>query len=354
MEIEKNKRRLLIVCFTSLVIISFLLIHIYQDSGTRISAFSQAQITLNDQLNKLNSQIENDSLLLDSSKIYINKVVAIINGVDTIKYPADAKELLSKINSSQKPGSSVKTKLQKDTVIKSKSNIDTIPKTTLNDIAILLNSKIKNLFISQNINISDDEYDIEISNQYENKIALAYHGFEYKGLFRFNIYTLVSGDNMFTSDQFTESEFSRKKTDLISTLSNLQLQFQQQSNYAQGNNLILCNKRAELLKNISEIENQGTNRFLLLFALPIFGLILLSLMIIPTFYSTDKVISMIFERGLLLQIITVFLLIGTVLILGIGGILQKDVLGTLLGGISVYVLQNRGKNDEPEPPTPIG
>lgn len=95
----------------------------------------------------------------------------------------------------------------------------------------------------------------------------------------------------------------------------------------------------EIKKSINILSEKGISRLLILYAVPIFGLLLLILMIIPSFYESQDIKKSIFDSGLLLQLVTVFLLTAIILLLGIGNKLESEVLGTLLGGISVYVLQ---------------
>jgi hypothetical protein len=78
--------------------------------------------------------------------------------------------------------------------------------------------------------------------------------------------------------------------------------------------------------------------------LPLFCLTVLLLYFIPFFANrflkgtTDFSILDIFKSGLLSEIITVLLLTMTILILGLANVMQGEILGTLLGGISAYVL----------------
>jgi len=92
-------------------------------------------------------------------------------------------------------------------------------------------------------------------------------------------------------------------------------------------------------ESIAKLSEKGLSRLLILYAVPIFGLLLVIIMIIPTFYESVDIKKTIFDSGLLLQLITVFLLTAIILLLGIGNKIDSQVLGTLLGGISVYVLQ---------------
>ena len=81
------------------------------------------------------------------------------------------------------------------------------------------------------------------------------------------------------------------------------------------------------------------------FVLPGLALLLILLVLAPRIYSGNE-IPKIFFNGLMLEILTVLLLTSTILILGIGGRIESNVLGTLLGGISGYVL-GRNRNNIP-------
>ncbi len=98
-----------------------------------------------------------------------------------------------------------------------------------------------------------------------------------------------------------------------------------------------------LEEELNKLSESGISRLLILFAVPLFGVFLIILMIIPKFYDNKETRKMIFEKGILLQLVTVFLLTSIILLLGIGNKLSSEVLGTLLGGISVYVLQQSSK-----------
>jgi hypothetical protein len=119
--------------------------------------------------------------------------------------------------------------------------------------------------------------------------------------------------------------------------------------------------RESLNEEIKKMKQRYIDKMLITYALPIFGVIVIFLMLIPAVYKlikidtgtgdeaqTNNLMSMIFEKGILLQIFTVFILTVSILILGIGGKISSEVLGTLLGGISVYVLQNTFKNNGQE------
>jgi hypothetical protein len=78
-------------------------------------------------------------------------------------------------------------------------------------------------------------------------------------------------------------------------------------------------------------------RPLVSYALPAFGLVTLLLVGLPAVYKLN-VQTDIFSQGLILEIITVFLLVAAILILGLADKIPTQALGTLLGGISGFVL----------------
>lgn len=80
------------------------------------------------------------------------------------------------------------------------------------------------------------------------------------------------------------------------------------------------------------------DKALLTYALPSFAVLLIILLIAPRLYTNVEVQKSILGSGLLLELITVFLLTATTLLLGLSGKIDGDILGTLLGGISGYVL----------------
>lgn len=112
----------------------------------------------------------------------------------------------------------------------------------------------------------------------------------------------------------------------------------------------------------TEISN-----ILIQYALPAFGGLIVFLLLVPRVYSKEVQAS-IFGQGLLLEVLTVFLLTAAILILGLADKIPEDALGTLLGGISGYVLgrtlgmrrsgepgQTRKDGDVPAPaPAPAG
>lgn len=84
----------------------------------------------------------------------------------------------------------------------------------------------------------------------------------------------------------------------------------------------------------------------LIWTLPIYGFLMAAMLAIPRLYKgNDKLQINIFDSGLILELITVYLLTATILILGIASKIQSEVLGTLIGGISGYVLGRSGKQE---------
>jgi hypothetical protein len=70
---------------------------------------------------------------------------------------------------------------------------------------------------------------------------------------------------------------------------------------------------------------------------------MLGLLLIPAVYKGTPAVDHIFQSGLLLELMTVFLLTSAILLLGASNKINAEVLGTLIGGISGYVL-GKGKS----------
>ena len=102
------------------------------------------------------------------------------------------------------------------------------------------------------------------------------------------------------------------------------------------------------------------NQLAIQLGLPLFcGTVLLMLTIPMVLQSISKSeasaeqAQAIFASGILVEIITVLLLTMSILILGLSGKIEGPVLGTLLGGISGYVLNRfRGRNSESDQNSP--
>lgn len=93
--------------------------------------------------------------------------------------------------------------------------------------------------------------------------------------------------------------------------------------------------------SLKDLNKSSKDRLLMVVVLPIFALIIILLFVIPYLYKdNDNIIGKLFEEKVILQVFTVFILVITILLLGIGDKINGETLGTLLGGISVYVLQN--------------
>lgn len=74
------------------------------------------------------------------------------------------------------------------------------------------------------------------------------------------------------------------------------------------------------------------------FAIPAIGAALVVLLLAPLLYRTDELRRSIITSGVLVELMTVFLLTAAVIILGVDGRIPAEVIGTLLGGVSGYVL----------------
>lgn len=147
--------------------------------------------------------------------------------------------------------------------------------------------------------------------------------------------------------RYNESEFTSKKEKLAGfvKITTKRLESQNIIDEAYAKEKIAY--KTLLMEEFATLKKQSIDRMLIVIALPTFGIIILLLMCVPRLYNQQEhALKAIFEKGLLIQLITVFLLTVTILILGIGGKLSPEVLGTLLGGISVYVLQKTINGDK--------
>jgi hypothetical protein len=72
--------------------------------------------------------------------------------------------------------------------------------------------------------------------------------------------------------------------------------------------------------------------------IPVVAGALVLMLLAPLLYRNDDLRRAIISSGLLLEMTTVFLLVAAVVILGIDGRIEAGVIGTVLGGLSGYVL----------------
>jgi hypothetical protein len=116
--------------------------------------------------------------------------------------------------------------------------------------------------------------------------------------------------------------------------------------------------KIQILKNeLKTMNSLSRDKTIITIALPIFAFLIIILFVIPYIYRSVEVknddgtqsiniLYEIFSKGLLLKIFTVFLLTIAIILLALGDKIQGETIGTLLGGISVYILQNSfGKPD---------
>jgi hypothetical protein len=97
-------------------------------------------------------------------------------------------------------------------------------------------------------------------------------------------------------------------------------------------------KWANQLHNSVDISSN-----LLTYTIPLLGLVVILLMGIPILYSKATQANII-ASGFILEVFTVFLLISATLVLGVAQRIPSEALGTLLGGISGFVLGRSSVN----------
>lgn len=220
-------------------------------------------------------------------------------------------------------------------------------------------SSIYNDFYTIN-NFDDEEFGVSYSNEQYNKLAFAYFqifripktNYRYQFVYKLDVNNSISQFKTYSKENFSTSlnawisklqQILSEVSDKVSGLRNIN-----QTNFA----------KIQQLKNEMEGMNRlGRDKTIITIALPIFAALIILLFVVPYIYrsvqivdsdgSTSTVMNEIFSKGLLLKIFTVFLLTIAIILLALGDKIQGETIGTLLGGISVYILQNSfGKSDD--------
>ncbi|HET7537974.1 MAG TPA: hypothetical protein VFJ90_16050 [Candidatus Didemnitutus sp.] len=98
--------------------------------------------------------------------------------------------------------------------------------------------------------------------------------------------------------------------------------------------------------------------------MPVFAGVVVVLLLIPILYRNPEAQDSILRSGMVVELITIYLLVSSILILGFANKLEKETLSTLLGGISGYVLGRIGQRqtiaaltgvgNQPPGPTALG
>lgn len=86
------------------------------------------------------------------------------------------------------------------------------------------------------------------------------------------------------------------------------------------------------------------NKITLYVTLPLFALILVAVFLIPSQYLDKEVQKIFIEKNIIKDVLTIFLLTSTIILLGLSNVINGEIIGTLFGGISVYVLQRGLEN----------
>lgn len=118
---------------------------------------------------------------------------------------------------------------------------------------------------------------------------------------------------------------------------------------------VLRQKQSALVEEIGRERQKQfkIDQRIVTWTLPVFGLVLVAILLGPASLAEDAQ-KLIFASSITLEMATVFLLTSTILILGVAEKISSEVLGTLIGGISGYVLGRWRRQNEEAPPSPGG
>lgn len=308
-----------------LILVFMVFMYFYVNNQNKYSETNFTQEYLTNRINAYN--IEKDSS--ESRKKILQSYVETLKKIDeclkTVKY--DSIEVNKVIENSK-------------VEIKLPLSIDSIKTEQIYSIEENLNnslySQIKTCISSNGITITNnygnsffntDDYDL---NQRINDIY-------YNSIRPINL-NYISDWNAVKS-YCDNNKFIQDLKNITNQLGNLGKEFQNKINSDSLKNLAINKNVEDVQKELNELRDQSVIKVIILFVLPLFAVILILLYIFPLFFADDKIRGSLYENGILIQIITIFLLVGTVMLLGLAKIIPGDVVGTLLGSISVYVLQ---------------
>lgn len=176
----------------------------------------------------------------------------------------------------------------------------------------------------------------------------------------FSIYqNLYSSEKYYTSSKdFFEklndqNQFNNDKSQLLISLRSVLNELQTiKGNTKTGSDTLQAKLNSAITVEHNVTENVR-DKMLIAYVIPVFAIILTAIIFVPVFLKgSEKVLTKLLDDKILLQVFTIFILVITILLLGIGNKLSNETLGTLLGGISVYVLQKslektNGQNSPP-------
>jgi hypothetical protein len=77
---------------------------------------------------------------------------------------------------------------------------------------------------------------------------------------------------------------------------------------------------------------------IIIIGVPALAVALIGLLLVPLLYKNIDLQRAIFSSGLMLELMMVFLLTGSIILLGLDGRIPAELIGTLLGGLSGYML----------------
>jgi hypothetical protein len=138
----------------------------------------------------------------------------------------------------------------------------------------------------------------------------------------------------------SDSAFDAYKADLLAAFGARANDVRILSRSDREENARLQEDAAEVSRAIGQREDDQAklDSRIVMIAIPAVALALIALFLAPLLYRSEDMRRSIITSGMLVELVTVFLLTSAVILLGIAGRIQAEVIGTILGGVSGYVL----------------
>ena len=302
------------------------------------------KVALNELLEETKQKIDDDNSTISLLNSYYQALQPYYNRVNNF-IPTKLDDIYKNI------GTAISAK-SNDKMIKGEQELNTYFNSL--DFYFRIQSAIPTVNGSQNNQISPNAINL-VNNNYNNftaKISQELKSINTNEILNNVIDNIGGKEPVLNSNEKLESLKSVLNSNIINNIkSNLLAIINNEISSNKSNleqiQLDLQNEKTNRIKILQKLNEQATqiNDLAIKLGLPLFCSTILLLFLVPSLIksnSGDKD-SQTSYQNVLLEISTVLLLTMSILILGLSTKIQSDVLGTLLGGISGYVL-NRVRN----------